>query len=63
MAFECLVYTVTEVSEMLNVSIPTAYRKIREINQKAITKGFNKKCITSGKVSKKLFHEVYPNCD
>lgn len=45
------------------MSIPTAYRKIREINQKAITKGFNKKCITSGKVSKKLFHEVYPNCD
>lgn len=62
MEVKCLVYTVNEVSIMLNVSISTAYRKIREINQKAISKGF-KDCVTSGKVSKKLFHEVYPNCD
>lgn len=48
---------------MLNVSISTAYRKIKEINHMAIRKGFNKECISSGKVSKKLFHEVYPNCD
>ncbi|MGL5176007.1 MAG: hypothetical protein ACRC7F_06590 [Cetobacterium sp.] len=48
---------------MLNVSISTAYRKIKEINHMAIRKGIHKECISSGKVSKKLFHEVYPNCD
>lgn len=63
MELKCLVYSVNEVSIMLNVSIPTAYRKIREINQKAIKNGVRKECIASGKVSKKLFHEIYPNCD
>ena len=63
MEVKCLVYTVNEVSVMLNVSIPTAYRKIKEINQKVIGKGASKECITAGKVSKKLFHEIYPNCD
>lgn len=63
MEVKCLVYTVNEVSVMLNVSISTAYRKIKEINHMAIRKGVHKECISSGKVSKKLFHEVYPNCD
>lgn len=63
MEVKCLVYTVNEVSIMLNVSISTAYRKIKEINHMAIRKWIHKECILSGKVSKKLFHEVYPNCD
>lgn len=63
MKVKCLVYTATEVSIMLNVTISTAYRKIKEINQKAIGHGIHKECIMAGKVSKKLFHEIYPNCD
>lgn len=63
MEIKCLVYSAAEVSVMLNVSLPTAYRKIKEINHMAIRKGIHKECISSGKVSKKLFHEVYPNCD
>lgn len=55
MEVKCLVYTVNEVSIMLNVSISTAYRKIKEINHMAIRKGIHKECILSGKVSKNYF--------
>ena len=59
---EALTYNAKEVMEMLNCSQSTAYKTINEINKSYCKKNkLDEKAFVSGKISKKLFHEYYPN--
>ena len=59
---EALTYNAKEVMELLKCSRSTAYRTIAEINEIYCKKNkLNEKAMLKGKISKKLFHEYYPN--
>ena len=59
---EELTYNAKEVMKMLKCSQATAYRTINEINKRYCKKNkLDEKTLVSGKISKKLFHEYYPN--
>ncbi len=49
-------YTADDVSELLTISRPTAYRIIRKLNDELAEKGF---IIISGRVPKKYFDEKF----
>ena len=46
----------TDVAEIISVSIPTAYRIIRLLNEELQEKGF---VIKSGRINRKYFEERY----
>ena len=51
-----LFYSAEEVAKMLNVSRPTAYKIIRELNQELIAKGY---ITVSGRIPCKYFTEKF----
>ena len=59
---ETLTYNAKEVMELLKCSRATAYRTIDKINQIHCKKNkLDVKVLSSGKISKKFFHEYYPS--
>jgi len=46
----------TDVAEIISVSIPTAYRIIRSLNEELQEKGF---VIKSGRINRRYFEERY----
>ena len=59
---EVLTYSAKEVIDLLKCSRATAYRTIDKINQIHCKKNkLDVKVLSSGKISKKLFHEYYPS--
>ena len=50
-------YSIKEVAELLDVSISTASRRIKTMNQEMIAEGYYAE---QGKVPIELFHEKYP---
>ena len=51
-----LFYNADDISSMLAVSRPTAYRIIRNLNDELVTKGY---ITVSGRVPKKYFEEKF----
>lgn len=49
-------YTVDDISAILTVSKPTAYRIIKRLNDELTNKGF---IVVSGRVPKKYFNEKF----
>lgn len=47
-------YRVNEVAEILHVSVPTAYRIMRNLNKDLKSKGFQ---VVSGRISRRYFQE------
>lgn len=59
---ETLTYNAKEVMELLKCSRATAYRVIDKMNKIHCKKNkLDIKALSSGKISKKLFHEYYPS--
>ncbi|ATV67011.1 hypothetical protein CTM86_10790 [Fusobacterium pseudoperiodonticum] len=59
---DTLIYSAKEVMELLKCSRATAYRTIDKINKIHCKKNkLDIKALSSGKISKKLFHEYYPS--
>lgn len=47
-------YRVNEVAEILHVSVPTAYRIMRNLNKDLKSKGFQ---VVAGRISRRYFQE------
>lgn len=59
---ECLVYNAKEVATMLGCSLTSAYNRIKGMNLDYAQKNkMSVKNFLSGKISKEVFHEYYPN--
>jgi len=49
-------YTADEVSELLGISVNSAYRLIKRLNQELAARGY---IVIAGKIPKKYFSEKY----